>query len=104
MVGIGLARAGGRRGAEREREAGAPRRGLEAQRAADRSLTSIVSVLRFAEHEQLIVERLDGGAEYHRLDALGDNVTEDGNPENCPGVGLAIVELKHPLLSAGLQL
>jgi small GTP-binding protein len=67
-------------------------------------LTAVVTVLARAQHERIVVCFTDAHEEEHPLDALGEYVTETGNPVNRRGVDLVRVTLDSDLLAGGLQL
>jgi predicted GTPase len=67
-------------------------------------LTSVVTVIRSAPVERLVIRFTDGREEEHDLADLDRYVTEARNPRNRLGVELALVELNHELLRAGLEL
>ena len=67
-------------------------------------LTSVVTVIRSAPVERLIVRFPDGREEEQDLASPDRYVTEARNPRNRLGVELAVVEFYHELLRAGLEL
>ena len=67
-------------------------------------LTSAITVLRHGEEERCAVHYADGRMETAPLAALGQFVSEEGNPGNRKGVRAVFVEIAHDFLKNGLRL
>jgi small GTP-binding protein len=67
-------------------------------------LTSVVTTIAAGDGDRLRIYFEDGREQERPLGELAEYVTEAGNPANRLGVELAIVELDHALLRAGLEL
>ncbi len=67
-------------------------------------LTSVVTLIRSGTVAQARVEFLDGRTEELSLEALGDFVTERGNPKNAKGVRQVIIQHPSAWLADGVQL
>ena len=67
-------------------------------------LTSVVTAIGAGDRDRLVVRYGDGREEEHPLSELANYVTEARNPGNDLGVELALVELDHDLLLAGIEL
>jgi GTP-binding protein EngB required for normal cell division len=67
-------------------------------------LTALATTVRYGEREEAIAVFRDGRTESFPLAALGDLVTERGNPGNRRGLASVTVVAAAPLLARGLEL
>ncbi len=67
-------------------------------------LTAIPTAVAYGDAERVDVVYLDGRVGERGLDALGELVTESGNPHNRRGVAAVTVRLPAPMLAKGLEL
>ena len=67
-------------------------------------LTALATTVRYGSDENVRAVFADGHAENLPLSALGDLVTERGNPGNCRGVASVTVSVDAPILARGVEL
>jgi Dynamin family len=67
-------------------------------------LTAVTTTVRYGDDERAEVRFLDGHDEKHSLAALGDLVTERGNPGNRRRIAGVTVYLAAPVLEGGVEL
>jgi small GTP-binding protein len=67
-------------------------------------LTAVATTVTHARREQVRVLTRDGRWEQYPLAALGDLVTEAGNPHNRRGLAQVVVHVDVPLLAEGIEL
>ena len=78
--------------------------GREVLPAGVTPVTAVATTVTYGSGEGLDVELEDGRAGRYPLAALGDLVTERGNPENCRGLAGVTVRLDAPLLARGVEI
>jgi GTP-binding protein EngB required for normal cell division len=67
-------------------------------------LTAVATTVRYGEDPRAEVRFGDGHEEKHPLAALGDLVTERGNPRNRRGIAAVTVFVDAPVLAGGVEL
>ncbi len=67
-------------------------------------LTAVTTTVRYGDEPRAEVRFFDGHEEKHPLEALGDLVTERGNPRNRRGIAGATVYVDAPVLAGGVEL
>ena len=67
-------------------------------------LTALATTVRYGSDENVRAVFADGHAEKLPLSALGDLVTERGNPGNCRSIASVTVSVDAPILARGVEL
>jgi GTP-binding protein EngB required for normal cell division len=67
-------------------------------------LTAVATTVRYGEDPHIEVRFADGHEEKHPLGALGDLVTERGNPRNRRGIAAVAAFTDAPVLAGGVEL
>jgi GTP-binding protein EngB required for normal cell division len=67
-------------------------------------LTAVATTVRYGDDPHVLVRFADGHEEKHPLTALGDLVTERGNPRNRRGITAVTVFTDAPVLAGGVEL
>ncbi len=67
-------------------------------------LTAVTTTVRYGDEPRAEVRFFDGHEEKHPLEALGDLVTERGNPRNWRRIAGATVYVDAPVLAGGVEL
>jgi GTP-binding protein EngB required for normal cell division len=78
--------------------------GREVLPAGVTPVTAVATTVRYGEDPRTDVRFLDGHEEKHPLDALGDLVTERGNPGNRRGIASVTAWVDAPVLAGGVEL